>query len=50
MLLAKDDITKLEAVTEMCAIDCLLNLKFESDKAVINKKRQDIIEAKNKIR
>lgn len=48
MMLAKDDITKAKEVTELPAVECLLNLKFEAERAMINQRRQDIIEAKNK--
>jgi hypothetical protein len=48
MMLAKDDITKVKAITELTAEECLLNLKFEAEKAVINQRRQEIIEARSK--
>jgi len=48
MMLAKDDITKIKEITEMTAVECFLNLKFEADKASINQRRQEIIEARSK--
>ena len=50
MMLAKDDITKVDEISKLPAHECLLNLKFEAEKAVINQRRQEIIEARSKRR
>ena len=50
MMLAGDDITKVNEVLEQPIEEVLLFIKYQSDKAIINQKRQDILEAKSKRR
>ena len=48
MNLAKGDVTKVKQVIELTAEECLLNLKYEAEKALINQKREDIIKRRSK--
>jgi len=49
-MLAGDDILRINAVAEMPVVEVILKLRYEADKALINKRRIDIMnqEAKQK--